>query len=131
MNDIQIELIQVSFVKVVFIKEVVVEIFYVDLFEIVLYVVFYFLKIDLKEQGVKLMVIFGVVVNGLCDLDKIVLVVQDFVVCYVDYGVKFEDYDFVGVLFLWMLEKGLGDDFIVDVQVVWVEVYGVFLFVMK
>lgn len=131
MNDTQIELIQASFAKVVPIKEAAAEIFYADLFETAPHVVPYFSKTDLKEQGAKLMATLGVVVNGLRDLDKIVPVAQDLAVRHVDYGVKSEDYDFVGASLLRTLEKGLGDDFSADVQAAWAEAYGVLSSVMK
>ena len=124
MNDADITLIQNSFAKVVPIKDAAAEIFYGDLFETAPEVKPYFAKTDMSEQGTKLMTTLGVVVNGLRDMDKILPVAAELAKGHVDYGVKAEDYEKVGVSLIRTLEKGLGDDFDAATRDAWVEAYG-------
>ena len=124
MNDADITLIQNSFAKVVPIKDAAAGIFYGDLFETAPEVKPYFAKTDMSEQGTKLMTTLGVVVNGLRDMDKILPVAAELAKGHVDYGVKAEDYEKVGVSLIRTLEKGLGDDFDAATRDAWVEAYG-------
>ncbi len=123
MDETTIKLVQDSFSKVVPIKDAAAEIFYADLFETAPEVKPYFAKSDMSQQGTKLMMTLGVVVNGLRDLDKIVPVAQALAVKHVDYGVKADDYEKVGASLLRTLEKGLGDGFTPDVKDAWVTAY--------
>lgn len=123
MDATTIALVQDSFAKVVPIKEAAAEIFYADLFETAPEVKPYFEGSDMSDQGKKLMMTLGVVVNGLTDLDKIVPVAQQLAVKHVDYGVKAEDYGKVGASLLRTLEKGLGEGFTPEVKDAWVAAY--------
>jgi nitric oxide dioxygenase len=122
MNDAQITLVQDSFAKVVPIKDTAAEIFYNRLFEVAPEVRPMF-KGDMKDQGAKLMMTLGVVVNGLRDLDKIVPVAEDLAIKHIDYGVTAEHYDTVGASLLFTLKTGLGDDFTADVEDAWTTAY--------
>lgn len=124
MNDDQITLVQESFAKVVPIADTAAGIFYADLFETAPEVKPYFSNADMSEQGKKLMMTLGAVVNGLRDLDKVVPVAQRLAVRHVDYGVKAEDYGKVGASLLRTLEQGLGDDFTPATYEAWASAYG-------
>lgn len=130
MQDAQITLVQDSFAKVVPIADAAAGIFYADLFETAPEVKPYFAEADMAEQGKKLMMTLGVVVNGLRDLDTIVPVAEQLAVKHVDYGVKAEDYDKVGASLLRTLAKGLGDDFTPETEVAWATAYGTLATVM-
>ena len=131
MNDSDISLVQGSFAKVAPIKETAADIFYTDLFDTAPHVKAYFGDADIKEQGAKLMLTLGVVVNGLRDLDKIVPVAQQLAERHVGYGVQPEDYDSVGASLIRTLEKGLGDDFTAEVKDAWLSAYTTLSGVMK
>jgi len=124
MNDDQITLVQSSFAKVKPIADTAAEIFYADLFATAPEVKPYFANADMAEQGKKLMMTLGVVVNGLRDLDAIVPVAQQLAIRHVDYGVQPEDYDKVGAALLRTLGKGLGDDFTPETHAAWATAYG-------
>ena len=122
MNDSQITLVQDSFAKVVPIKDAAADIFYTRLFDVAPEVKPMF-KGDMKEQGAKLMMTLGVVVNGLRDLDKIIPVAEDLAVKHNDYGVTADHYDTVGASLLFTLKTGLGDDFTAEVEDAWTTAY--------
>ncbi|WP_407495646.1 globin family protein [Pseudooceanicola sp. MF1-13] len=123
MDDKTITLVQDSFAQVVPIKDTAAEIFYADLFETAPHVQPYFANANMAEQGSKLMMTLGIVVNGLRNLPAIVPVAQDLAVKHVDYGVKAEDYAAVGASLLRTLEKGLGDGFTPEVKDAWITAY--------
>ncbi|OQP86855.1 hemin receptor [Rhizobium rhizosphaerae] len=123
MTPTDIDLVQSSFAKVVLIKEAAAELFYGRLFEIAPEVKPLF-KGDMKEQGRKLMMTLGVVVNGLKDLPSIVPAAEALAVKHNDYGVKPEHYQVVGDALLWTLEQGLGPDFTPQTKSAWATAYG-------
>ncbi len=120
-NDI--DLVQSSFAKVVPIKEAAAELFYGRLFEIAPEVKPLF-KGDMKEQGRKLMMTLGVVVNGLKDLPSIVPAAEALAVKHNAYGVEPAHYEVVGAALLWTLEQGLGPDFTPATKAAWTSAYG-------
>ena len=119
MNDSDISLVQGSCANVAPIKETAADIFYTDLFETAPHVNAHFGDADIKEQGAKLMLTLGVVLNGLRDLDMIVPVAQKLAERHVGYGVQPDDYDAVGASLIRKLENGLGDDFTAEVKDAW------------
>jgi nitric oxide dioxygenase len=122
MDATQIDLVQQSFAKVVPIAPAAAKLFYGRLFEIAPEVKPLF-KNDMDEQGRKLMMTLGVVVNGLKRLDEIVPVAQKLAIRHVDFGVKAEHYMPVGVALLWTLHQGLGDGFTPEVELAWTQAY--------
>lgn len=126
----QVQLIQESFTKVEPIAEQAAEIFYNKLFEYdpKLRPLF---KSDLKDQGRKLMTTLKVAVNGLNDLDKLVVVLQQLAERHVGYGVKPEDYTPVGNALLFTLKTGLGPDWNPELRQAWVDVFRLMATVMK
>jgi hemoglobin-like flavoprotein len=88
-------------------------------------------KVDMAEQGKRLMAMVAVVVNGLGILEDLVPVVQDLGRRHVGYGVKEEHYADVGAASLDTLEYALGDSFTSEVKAAWVNVYNVLASTMK
>lgn len=130
MTPEQIQSIQSTWLQVVPIADKAAELFYGKLFELDPAVKPMF-KGNMSEQGRKLMMTIGVVVNGLTRLDEIVPTVQALGRKHVDYGVKPEHYDTVGAALLWTLEQGLGAAFTPAVKAAWAEAYGALATVMK
>ncbi|TRL39217.1 globin family protein [Rhizobium straminoryzae] len=122
MTPNEIDLVQSSFAKVVPIREAAAELFYGRLFDIAPEVKPLF-KGDMKEQGRKLMMTLGIVVNGLKDIAGILPAAEALAVRHNDYGVKPEYYAPVGEALIWTLEQGLGPDFTPAVRDAWITAY--------
>jgi nitric oxide dioxygenase len=122
MTPQQIDLVQSSFAKVVPITDAAAAIFYARLFEIAPRVKPLF-RSDMTEQGRKLMMTLGVVVNGLKNLDAIVPAAQALAVKHVGYGVTAADYAPVGEALLWTLQQGLGEAYTAEVAAAWTTAY--------
>lgn len=114
--------VQSSFSKVVPIKEAAAELFYGRLFDIAPEVRPMF-KGDMKEQGRKLMMTLGIVVNGLKDLPSILPAAEALAVKHNGYGVKPEHYKPVGEALIWTLEQGLKDEFTPETRSAWIDAY--------
>ena len=130
MDAKQITLVQGTWSKILPISETAAELFYNRLFEIdpstkVLF------KGDMKVQGRKLMEMITTAVNGLNDLDALVLAVQDLGSRHGGYGVTGAHYGSVVSALLWTLEQGLGEAFTEDVKVAWTETYMLLASVMQ
>jgi nitric oxide dioxygenase len=113
MTPQQIDVVQSSFAKVVPIADAAAALFYARLFEIAPRVKPLFHG-DMTEQGRKLMMTLGVVVNGLRDLDAIAPAAQALAVKHVGYGVK---------ALLWTLQRGLGEAYTAEVAANWTTAY--------
>lgn len=122
MTPNEIDLVQSSFAKVVPIRETAADLFYGRLFDIAPEVKPLF-KGDMKEQGRKLMMTLGIVVNGLKDIAGILPAAEALAVRHNDYGVKPEHYAPVGEALIWTLEQGLGPDFTPAVRDAWITAY--------
>jgi len=124
MTPAEINLVQSSFAKVTPIADAAARLFYERLFEIApeLKPLFHG---DMAEQGRKLMMTLGVVVNGLSDLKAILPAAKALAVRHIRYGVRAADYKPVGEALIWTLEKGLGADFDGEVKKAWLAAYGV------
>lgn len=129
MTPTDIELVQSSFAKVAPISDTAAELFYGRLFEIAPQTKSMF-KGDMSEQGKKLMMTLGVVVNGLKDLPSIVPVAQNLAIKHIDYGVEAEHYTYVGEALIWTLGQGLGDAFTDEVEKAWLSAYSTLSSVM-
>ena len=123
MTPIQVDLVQTSFAKVAPIADTAAALFYGRLFEIApeLKPLFHG---DMAEQGRKLMMTLGVVVNGLKNMDAILPAAKALAIRHVGYGVKAADYAPVGEALIWTLDKGLGPDFTAEVKNAWLAAYG-------
>ncbi|SIQ37823.1 nitric oxide dioxygenase [Rhizobium sp. RU35A] len=122
MTPNEIDLVQSSFAKVVPIREAAADLFYGRLFDIAPEVKPLF-KGDMQEQGRKLMMTLGIVVNGLKDIAGILPAAEALAVRHNDYGVKPEYYAPVGEALIWTLEQGLGPDFTPAVRDAWITAY--------
>ncbi|HVZ53248.1 MAG TPA: globin family protein [Pseudolabrys sp.] len=122
MTPDQVTLVQNSFSQVRPISEQAAALFYGRLFEIAPATQPLFSG-DMKEQGRKLMMTLGVVVNGLSDLEKILPAASALAKKHVDYGVKPDDYTPVGAALLWTLEQGLGEQWNDDLAAAWTSAY--------
>ena len=122
MTPDQVALVQNSFSQVRPISEQAAALFYGRLFEIAPATQSLF-RGDMQEQGRKLMMTLGVVVNGLSDLEKILPAASALAKKHVDYGVKPGDYTPVGAALLWTLEQGLGEQWNGDVAAAWTSAY--------
>ena len=88
-------------------------------------------KVDMREQGRKLMQMIGLAVSKLDALDELVPVVEALGKRHAGYGVKEADYATVGSALLWTLEQGLGPAFTPDVKAAWAAVYQVLASTMR
>lgn len=88
-------------------------------------------KVDMREQGRKLMQMIGLAVSKLDALDELVPAVQALGRRHAGYGVKDIDYDTVGAALLWTLQQGLGPAFTPEVKSAWTTVYGLLASTMK
>ena len=122
MTPQQIDLVQSSFAKVAPIADAAAALFYGRLFELAPGVRPLFHG-DMTDQGRKLMMTLGVVVNGLKNLDAIVPVAQALAVKHVGYGVQAADYAPVGEALLWTLQQGLGEAYTTEVEAAWTTAY--------
>ena len=122
--------VQETFAQVAPIADEAAALFYGRLFELdpTLKALF---KIDMREQGRKLMQMIGLAVSKLDALDELVPAVQALGRRHAGYGVKDGDYDTVGAALLWTLEQGLGPAFTPEVKSAWTTVYGVLASTMK
>lgn len=130
MTPTQIIAVQRTFALVVAIREKAAELFYGRLFSLdpSLQPLF---TTDIAEQGQKLMAALSMVVAGLGDLSRVVLVVRNLGERHADYGVESRHYDTVGSALLWTLEKGLGKEFTPEVREAWTTAYVTLATVMK
>ncbi len=123
-------LVQQTFPLVVPIADQAAALFYGRLFELdpALRSLF---KVDMSEQGGKLMQMIGIAVNELDALDELVPMVEALGRRHASYGVKDRDYDTVGSALLWTLQQGLGAAFTADVKSAWTAVYHLLASTMK
>ena len=130
MTSEQIELVRSSFAKIVPLSEEAAVLFYARLFEGDPDLRRLF-KIDIREQGDKLMQMIGLAVESLDSMDEFVPILRELGSRHVHYGVKDADYDKVGDALIWMLEKALKTDFTPQTREAWTIVYGLLADAMK
>ena len=130
MTDKQKALVQESFKKVLPIAEVAGNMFYDRLVEMdpSLRPLF---RIDLKDQGRKLMQIIEVAVKGLDHIEALLPALEQLGQRHTIYGVRKEHYETGGAALLWTLERGLGPDFTPEVKEAWAAVYCLLTDVMQ
>ena len=126
MTSYQISLIKKSWAQVAQIDaETVGSLFYNRLFEIAPEVKPMFSRTSLPEQSKKLLHMLAYIINKLDKLDDILSEVKKLAQRHIHYGVKDEHYTAVGSALLWTLEKGLGDNWIPELESAWIECYTV------
>jgi hemoglobin-like flavoprotein len=130
MTPTEKSLVQKTFAQVAPIADEAAALFYGRLFELDPKLKALF-KIDMREQGRKLMQVLTFAVNKLDALDELVPAVEALGKRHVVYGVKDADYDTVGAALLWTLGQGLGPAFTPEVKAAWTTVYGVLASTMK
>jgi hemoglobin-like flavoprotein len=130
MTNDQVLLVQQTFVKVAPVADQAAAMFYKRLFELDPSARALF-KIDLTEQGKKLMQMIGIAVAGLSKPESIKAAVEDLGRRHVGYGVTDAQYDTVGAALLWTLGQGLGPAFTKDVEAAWTEAYTLLATIMK
>jgi hemoglobin-like flavoprotein len=130
MTPEQKSLVRESFAKVAPIAPAVAEMFYNRLFELDPSLRSLF-KIDMKEQGRKLIAMIVTAVSNLDRLDEIIPAVQDLGRRHAGYGVLDAHYDTVANALLWTLEQRLGADFTPATKAAWTACYVVLAGEMK
>ena len=130
MTSEQIELVTASFAKILPLSEEAAVLFYARLFELDPDLRRLF-KIDIREQGQKLMQLIGLAVGSLDTFDELLPVLRELGSRHVHYGVKDADYDTVRDALLWMLEKALKSEFTPEAREAWTLVYGLMADAMK
>lgn len=130
MTDEQINLVRASFAKIELVAEEAAVLFYVRLFKLDPDLRRLF-KTDIREQGLKLMQMLAVVVEGLDRLDRLIPAVRELGARHAGYGVEDRHYETVGAALLWMLEKALDDDFDAETNEAWAIAYNLLAQVMK
>jgi len=78
---------------------------------------------DMVEQGRKLMRTLVAVMNGIDDMRSLRPAVERLGQRHLQYGVRQEHYEPVGVALIWALEQGLGDAFTPDTRSAWLKAY--------
>jgi len=127
-NDIM--LVRACFARVVPIKNAAADLFYDRLFEVAPQLRRIF-PADLRAQKLKLMGMLATAVGGLNDLEALVPKVKALGARHVGYGARAADYNVVGEVLLWTLERGLADAFTPEVRDAWTKVYGVLAATMQ
>jgi hemoglobin-like flavoprotein len=130
MTPEKIALVRSSWQQVLPISDSAAKLFYGQLFELDPSLRGMF-KGDMVEQGRKLMTIINTAVNSLDNLGPILGAVQDMGRRHVAYGVTEAHYDTVGSALIWILGKGLGEQFTPAVKDAWVETYTTLASAMK
>src|SRR5262245_11531985 len=82
-------------------------------------------------QKQKLMQMISVAVGGLNNLNQLVPAVKALGARHSGYGVTTEHYWLVGEALLWTLERGLGQEFTLEVRSAWAKVYHVLAATMQ
>jgi hemoglobin-like flavoprotein len=122
MTPRQIDLVQTTFSQVKPIASAAAEMFYARLFQLDPSLRSMF-RNDMAKQGQMLMGMIGAAVGGLRNLESLSPVVRQLGARHVNYGVRPEHYDTVGVALLWTLEQGLEDGFTTEVRDAWAAAY--------
>jgi hemoglobin-like flavoprotein len=126
----QITLVQNSFEMVLPLSELIAGLFYSRLFETEPELRQLF-KIDMVEQGQKLMDMLQLMVDGLDDLDEIEPTIAELGIRHAGYKVKPEHYDSLQNALIWTLEQALGDNFTAETSAAWKDVYITMAGIMK
>jgi hemoglobin-like flavoprotein len=126
----QCELVRVTFAKIALNPDMAAAMFYARVFTTnpALRALF---RIEMIEQGKKLMDTLSVFIDNLHQFDEIRPAVRDLGRRHVGYGVKDADYDTLEAALLWTIEKVLGADFTPAVGDAWLACYRTLAVEMK
>lgn len=122
MDQEQRELVRTSFAKIALNPDMAAAMFYARAFTISPGLRRLF-KIDMVEQGTKLMKMLATFVDNLDQFDQISPLIRDLGRRHIGYGVKQADYDVFEAALLWTFEKVLGKDFTPAVRSAWAACY--------
>jgi len=122
MTDEDKNLVRSTFAEAERIPEVVGLAFYQHLFSIDPTLLPMF-KHDIHEQSKKLLATLKLAVDALDRPGEVIPALQALGRRHLQYGVKDEHYDTLGVALLWTLEHALGDDFPPKARQAWARVY--------
>ena len=122
MNPEEQEMVRASFAKIAARPDMTAAMFYARVFVTDPNLRSLF-KIDMIEQGKKLMAMLAVVVDNLHQFEAIRPTIRDLGRRHEAYGVKPADYDTIETALLWAFGKVLGDDFTPPVQRAWTACY--------
>ncbi|HEY4372197.1 MAG TPA: globin family protein [Burkholderiales bacterium] len=86
---------------------------------------------NMARQGRMLMNMIGIAVSGLSRPETVLLAVKDLGRRHAAYGLQEKDYQVVGGVLLWTLERGLGMAFTAEVKEAWATAYGLLANVMQ
>jgi len=125
-----IMLVRASFARVAPTKNTAADLFYARLFETAPQLRRMF-PADMHAQKQKLMAMLAAAVAGLSDLDALIPKVKALGARHLGYGARAADYNVVGEVLLWTLERGLADAFTPEVRAAWTRVYGVLAATMQ
>ena len=124
MNSREIELVQTSFATLAPVAEKAAEMFYARLFQLDPFLKDLF-QTDMAEQGMRLMAMISVAVEGLNNPDDLIPAVEDLGRRHGDYGVMPEHYNVVGSALLDTFARALGSLFTPEVRDAWTAIYKV------
>jgi hemoglobin-like flavoprotein len=130
MTPEQIRLVQDSWKRIQPVAPRFAELFYARLFALDPSVRKLF-RIDLAEQGRKVMAVISTAVDALAHIDAIVPAVQDLGRRHVGYGVEERHYAVVGSALIWTLEHQLNNHFTAEVEQAWRAAYQALSTTMK
>ena len=123
MTPHQIQLIRSSWAKVNTIDPVIVgTLFYNRIFELAPGTENLFLG-SIAEQSKKILAMLGYIFSKLDRMDEIIDEVGKLAKRHVQYGVTERHYEVGGDAFLWVLEKGLGEDWNEELRQAWADCY--------
>lgn len=123
MTPHQIQLIKSSWAKVSSLDPVIVgTLFYNKIFEMALGTENLFHG-SIAEQSKKILAMLGYIFNKLDRLEEIIDEVKNLARRHVQYGVTEKHYEVGGDAFLWVLEKGLGEDWNEELKQAWSDCY--------
>lgn len=130
MTDDQIRLVKDSFKRIEPLAEEVAVLFYARLFKLdpSLRPLF---KIDIREQGFKLMQMLRLVVEGLSNVEALTPELHSLGTRHVSYGVEDSHYETVGQALLWTFEKALKPDYPPETEEAWHAAYDLLAQIMK
>lgn len=123
LTDSEKLLIMDSFAKVAPISDQVAASFYEKLFEVAPDTKALFAKIDMQEQGRKLMQTIATAVGALYTPDVFDETFEALGKRHIAYGVTAKQYQDVQIALIHAFEQNLGDDFTADVKRAWENVY--------
>lgn len=131
MHPTDVALVQRTWKQILPISDEAAQLFYSRLFEIDPALRKMFAHADMAEQRRKLMMIIGMAVRNLDQLDDLIPAVEALGRKHVAYGVTNEHYDTVAAALIWTLEQGLGSAFTPQVRSAWTETYTILASVMQ